>query len=285
MFITRFAPSPTGYLHLGHAYSAIIAHTKARHADGQILLRIEDIDQGRCRPEYEQAIHDDLAWLRLKFDGPCWRQSERLDFYQERLHSLNDRGLIYRCFKTRKELETLNSAPHGPLGKAVSPGPLPTDEEAHALSRGKVYAWRLNMKACHDFLGTEFHELSYLVETGNETVERLALPDTYGDVVLGRKDSGTSYHLASVHDDIASRVTHIIRGDDLAEAAGLHRLLYALFDAEPPIYYHHKLLTDDHGKRLAKRDHAATLRDMKQNGFTPEEIYKSLGLDPIHSGE
>lgn len=277
-FVTRFAPSPTGYLHLGHAYSAILAWRAARQAGGRIHLRIEDIDQGRCRPEYETAIHEDLAWLGLAFDPPCWRQSERLGLYETRLGDLIARGLVYRCFRTRKELAEMTRAPHGPLGAAIRPGPLPPAEEERLLAEGHPFAWRLDMTACRKALGNDFDALTYEEETDQGIVTRRADPDRYGDVVLGRKDSGTSYHLASVHDDMALGITHVIRGEDLADAAGLHRLLYALFDGEPPRYRHHPLITDDNGKRLAKRDKDATLRALRENEFTPTEVFARLGL-------
>ena len=279
-FITRFAPSPSGFLHLGHAYSAILAHEAARAAGGLIHLRIEDIDEGRCRPEFEAAIHEDLGWLGLEFDPPCWRQSDRFDLYAARLGALIERGLVYRCFRTRKELEEMTSAPHGPLGAAVSPGPLGGDQERSALEQGQPYAWRLDMAACRNALGPAFDALTYFEDVDGAAVERPADPARYGDVVLGRKDSGTSYHLASVHDDIAIGVTHVIRGEDLAEAAGLHRLLYALFDAPPPVYRHHDLITDESGKRLAKRDKAATLQDLRANGVSAAAVWQRLGLTP-----
>ncbi|MEM9234617.1 MAG: tRNA glutamyl-Q(34) synthetase GluQRS [Pseudomonadota bacterium] len=277
-FITRFAPSPTGYLHLGHAYSAILAVQTAQEVSGLVHLRIEDIDPGRCRPEYEAAIHEDLGWLDLEFDPPCWRQSERMALYEERLQSLIDQGLVYRCFRTRKELEKMTSAPHGALGAAISPGPLRAPEEQGLLGKGRPFAWRLDMRRCRDRLGSVFDELCWAEDVDGTLKERQVDPDRFGDVVLGRKDSGTSYHLASVHDDIAQGVTHVIRGEDLADAAGLHRLLYALFDAPPPVYLHHPLITDETGKRLAKRNKAATLRDIRQQGLSPADVYARLGL-------
>ncbi|WP_370334799.1 tRNA glutamyl-Q(34) synthetase GluQRS [Parvularcula marina] len=282
-FVTRFAPSPTGHLHLGHAYSAILTWQAAVEAGGSILLRIEDIDRGRCRFEYEVAIIEDLGWLGLTFDSPIWRQSERLADYEARLETLIKRGLVYRCFKTRKELEEMSSAPHGPLGAAYSPGPMPPSEEEALLAKETPFAWRLDMKAVREESGAPFDELTFLLDEDGTINDVPASAARFGDVVLGRKDVGTSYHLASVHDDIESGITHIIRGEDLAEAAGLHRLLYALFEAPPPIYRHHPLITDEDGKRLAKRDKAATLADMRARGASPLEVYARLGLTPPDS--
>lgn len=276
--VTRFAPSPTGYLHLGHAYSAMLAWRYARKRDGLIHLRIEDIDQTRCRPEFETAIHEDLAWLGLDWDPPLWRQSERMAEYETRLQTLIDRGLVYRCFKSRKELEEMSSAPHGPLGMAVTPGPMGKREERERLAHRQPFAWRLNMARCRELLGGAFDDLTYVEEVEGQPVTHYASPSRFGDVVLGRKDSGTSYHLASVHDDIALGVTHVIRGEDLADAAGLHSLLYLLFDAPAPVYLHHPLITDDDGKRLAKRNEAATLRSLREEGRTPEEVAEMLDL-------
>ncbi|MEQ9447239.1 MAG: tRNA glutamyl-Q(34) synthetase GluQRS, partial [Rhodospirillaceae bacterium] len=239
--ITRFAPSPTGLLHLGHAYSAILNYEAAVKARGRFLLRIEDIDVTRCKPEFESAICEDLRWLGLSWDEDVWRQSDRFDVYAEHLQRLADRGLVYRCFKTRKDIEEAMSAPHA-TPESGAPvfrsGPLAAVEERDNLADGKPFAWRLSLDAVEQELGADFKALTYQEVADEGVQERPAHAADFGDVVLGRKDIGTSYHLSSVLDDAAQGVTHVIRGDDLREAAGLHAVLYALFDLEPPVYQH-----------------------------------------------
>ena len=274
--ITRFAPSPTGYLHLGHAYSALINLDRAQAANGRFLLRIEDIDQTRCRPEYDAAIFEDLAWLGLTWEEPVVRQSERMAMYETRLADLQSRGLIYRCFKTRKDIENALSAPHNSLAGAFRSAPLAALEERDNLADGKPYAWRLSLTEAAQTLGNAYSTLTFTEEKDGGRVETPADVDRFGDVVLGRKDSGTSYHLSSVLDDAEQGVTPIIRGEDLREAAGLHTLLYALFDLAPPLYRHHALITGEDGKRLAKRDQAATLRAMREGGLTPDDVKGQL---------
>ena len=270
--VTRFAPSPTGYLHLGHAYSALLNFEQARAAGGRFILRIEDIDNTRCRPEYEAAIYEDLAWLGLDWDGPAPRQSERIAFYQERLAALHQRGLVYRCFKTRRDMEEAMSAPHAAPARAFHSVPLAAREERDNLAEGKPYAWRLSLAAAEAALGPAFRELCFAEETDAGMMKRPAEPWRFGDVVLGRKDIGTSYHLASVLDDAAQGVTHVTRGEDLREAAGLHALLQALLGLDPPVYRHHKLITDETGQRLSKRNAAMALRALRAAGVTPAEL-------------
>src|SRR5262245_29049788 len=224
--VTRFAPSPTGLLHLGHAYCALINFEQARAAGGRFLLRIEDTDQERCRPQYEAAILEDLAWLGLSWCEPPLRQSERLAFYEAQLACLHARGLVYRCFRSRKDVESAMSAPHGAPAPAHAfrGGPLPEAEEHANVAAGRPYAWRLSLSIAEAALGWRFSALSFVEETEKGPVERPAEPERFGDAVLGRKDTGTSYHLASVLDDAAQGVTHVTRGEDLREAAGLHVL-------------------------------------------------------------
>jgi glutamyl-Q tRNA(Asp) synthetase len=280
--VTRFAPSPTGLLHLGHAYSAILNFEAAKSENGRFLLRIEDIDLTRCKPKFETAIFEDLAWLGLDWEAEVWRQSERFDFYAERLQSLAERGLVYRCFKTRKDIEAAMGAPHqtpegdGPVFRS---GPLAASIERANLAEGKPFAWRLSLDAVERELGPVFKTLSYqeLLEDGLQ--ERPAQVAQYGDVVLGRKDIGTSYHLSSVLDDAAQGVNHILRGDDLREAAGLHGVLYALFELEPPVYQHHRLILNEQGERLSKRDGALSLRSMRQANTTAEDLREKLFED------
>jgi len=284
-FVTRFAPSPTGNLHLGHAYSALTAFGAAKSAGGRFLVRIEDIDLGRCRPDYETAILEDLAWLGVLWEAPIRRQSEHFSDYDSALQTLIAKGVVYRCFKTRKDiLDEIASAPHlsakGPDGPVFTSAPLAADEERSRLAEGAPYAWRLSIGAAREALVSEFAALNFVEQDmsgGNERVIR-ATPEIFGDAVIARKDSGTSYHLASVHDDALQGVTHVIRGEDLRAAAHLHALLQALLGLPKPVYRHHAIITDDSGKRLAKRDQAATLRSLREGGVSPEEVRRRLGL-------
>jgi len=270
--VTRFAPSPTGYLHLGHAYSATLNFERARICGGRFLLRIEDIDGTRCRPSFTAAIFEDLAWLGLSWEEPVLYQSQRLALYEAQLASLYERGLVYRCFRTRQDIKDAMSAPHTAPGEAFRGAPLGLADERAKLSEGRPYAWRLSLAAAEAALGPAYPKLSFFEETGDGMVARPAEPWRLGDAVLGRKDVGTSYHLASVLDDNAQSVTHVIRGEDLADVAGLHCLLYALFGFEPPVYRHHRLIVDGAGRRLSKRDNAMTLRAMREAGVTPGEV-------------
>jgi len=273
-FVTRFAPSPTGYLHRGHAFSAWTAFAAAQAAGGRFLLRIEDIDLGRRRPEFEAAILEDLAWLGIAWEQPVRRQSEHMSAYAAALESLARRGLVYRCYKTRKEIaaEAAN-APHGAVD-LVRAGPAPQAEEAAFLEEGRPFAWRLWLDACRETLGPAWSELAF--EADGVTVR--ADPERLGDVVLGRKEFPASYHLASVHDDAAAGVTHVIRGEDLAEAAHLHVLLQALFGWPTPAYRHHKLVCDPAGRRLAKRDAAETLRALRAGGASAADVLAGLAV-------
>lgn len=275
MFVTRFAPSPTGYLHKGHAYSALTVSEAARAAGGRFLLRLEDIDVTRCRPEYEAAIYEDLAWLGLEWETPVRRQSEHMDDYGAALERLIGKGVLYRCFRTRSELQNeFAAAPHGPM-EAFRGDPLPADEEARRLAAGDSYAWRLSLAKADALLGG-FSDLTYFVEGEGWTRAR---PEVGGDVVLARKDVRVSYHLASVVDDALQGVTHVIRGVDLVDAAHVHRLLQALLDLPTPVYRHHPLIVGPDGRRLAKRDKAETLRSLRERGVTPADIRRELGFD------
>ncbi|MEZ6022958.1 MAG: tRNA glutamyl-Q(34) synthetase GluQRS [Hyphomonadaceae bacterium] len=268
-FVTRFAPSPTGHLHLGHAYSALTAFDAAQAADGRFLLRIEDIDQGRARPEFEAAIFEDLAWLGLTWEEPVRRQSAHMDDYAAALQQLIDRGLVYRCFRTRKEVaEAIASAPHGDSGDVFRGEALPAAEETEKLASGEPFSWRLSLKKARAALGPAYFALVFEDETGLVRAE----PDKHGDVVLARKDFPTSYHLASVWDDALQGVTHVIRGEDLRESAHLHVLLQRLLELPTPAYRHHRLILGEDGKRLAKRDQAATLRALRETGATPAAV-------------
>ncbi len=275
-FVTRFAPSPTGLLHLGHACSALTAFNAARQASGRFVLRIEDIDATRCRTLFEDAIYEDLAWLGLTWETPVRRQSEHTDDYRAALERLIHKGLAYRCFRTRREvLEAMASAPHGPA-EVFRGGPLPEAEEAARIAAREPYAWRLSLAAAQAALGPGFESLIFTDQIRGETIAR---PQLAGDIVLARKDVGVAYHLAVVVDDGLQEITHVIRGEDLFEATHIQRLLQALLDLPTPAYRHHRLLTGPDGKRLAKRDKAETLASLRERSVTPAQIREQLKLD------
>ncbi len=283
-FVTRFAPSPTGLLHLGHAFSALTAFKAAQNSAGRLLLRIEDIDLTRCKPSFEQAIFDDLTWLGLTWEKPVRRQSDHFEDYETALQILRDKNLVYRCFKTRKEIaDDIARAPHlspdGPEGPQYIGQPLNPAQEQSSLEKEEPFAWRLSMQAAKNYLGRQFEELSFLEEGAGpkgECGRVCATPQIFGDAVIARKDLGTSYHLASVFDDALQGITHVIRGEDLFPATHLHRLLQALLELPEPVYRHHKLITDENGKRFSKRDQSVTLSAMRANGVTPSEIHSML---------
>jgi glutamyl-Q tRNA(Asp) synthetase len=278
---TRFAPSPTGLLHQGHAFSALTAHEAAREAGGRFLLRIEDIDSTRSRPEFEAAIYEDLGWLGLSWETPVRRQSEHADDYRAALRRLEAEGLLYRCFRTRKELaQAAASAPHGPDGAAAfRGGPAPPDEEAALLAQGRPFAWRLSQDRARDRLvGTALSFVEEGAGPNGETGEILADPWPAGDVILARKDVGVAYHLAVVVDDALQGITHVVRGQDLFEAAHVQRLLQALLGLPTPVYRHHRLLMGPDGKRLAKRNGAESLRALRERGATAQSLRTELGV-------
>ncbi|HEY8610806.1 MAG TPA: tRNA glutamyl-Q(34) synthetase GluQRS [Roseomonas sp.] len=269
---TRFAPSPTGYLHLGHAHSALIAWRAAREAGGRFLLRIEDIDRTRCRPEFTEALLEDLAWLGLDWDGPVRVQSEYFVEYRAVLDRLSARGLLYPCFCTRaeiaREVAAIGAAPHGPEG-VLYPGTcrrLPADERAARIASGEAYALRLDMDAA---LAALDRPLSY-EELGEGRLR--CDPVRFGDAVLARKDTPASYHLCVTHDDAAQGVTLVTRGEDLKPATDLHRLIQALMGWPEPAYRHHGLLLGPDGRRLAKREGAPALRALRAAGRSVEEV-------------
>jgi glutamyl-Q tRNA(Asp) synthetase len=279
-FVTRFAPSPTGYLHRGHAFSALTAFEAAQAAGGRFILRLEDIDHIRCRPDFEAAIYQDLSWLGLTWDEPVRRQSEHMADYSAALRGLSERGLTYRCFRTRREIaEAIGGAPHGPM-EMFRGSALPPDEEAARVAAGEPYAWRLSLAAAERALGG-FGGLSFIEEGEGPNGEHgliAANPALGGDVLLTRKDIGVAYHLAVMTDDALQGVTHVIRGRDLFEAAHVQRLLQALLALPTPIYRHHRLLAGPDGRRFAKRDHAQTLRELRASGMTPQALRAELGF-------
>jgi glutamyl-Q tRNA(Asp) synthetase len=275
--VTRFAPSPTGHLHLGHAHSALIGWRVAREAGGRFLLRIEDIDGTRCRAEFAAAILDDLAWLGLDWDGAVRVQSEHLADYRAALDRLAAQGLLYPCFCTRAaikaELDRAAAAPHGPEGPPY-PGTcraLAADQRAQRIAAGESFALRLDVAAALALTGPLWWEDD---GTGRVTAD----PASHGDVVLARKDTPTSYHLAVTVDDALQGVSLVTRGDDLFAATHVHRLLQALLGLAVPRYRHHRLLTDADGRRLAKRDRALTLRALRAAGRSPEEVRAMAGF-------
>ena len=272
--VTRFAPSPTGYLHLGHVRSALEGWRAARNAGGRFLLRLEDIDRGRCRDEYAAAILDDLAWLGLNWDGPVRRQSAHFADYRRALDRLATLGVLYPCFCTRREIQAeVARAGGAPQGEAGPPYPgtcrhLSLMERAEKQALGFDYALRLDLARALTLTGP----LVRVEEGGGEPRQVKVDPAPLGDVVLARKDVPASYHLAVTVDDAIQGVTLITRGEDLVPATHVHRLLQALLSLPTPRYRHHPLLTDATGRRLAKRDRAQTIRAMRGAGLGPAEI-------------
>jgi len=277
VIVTRFAPSPTGHLHLGHAFAAITA----AEAGERFLLRIEDIDAARCRPEYERAIDEDLSWLGLSWEQPVLRQSSRLDAYGAALAALKGRGLLYPCFCTRREIaaEIARSveAPHAPDGP-LYPGTCRALSEAERTQRsagGEPYALRLDAKKAAEIVGPLFFDergAGPEGETGRIAVD----PLRSGDVVLARKKTAAAYHLAAVVDDAFQGVTLVTRGSDLFAATHIQRVLQALLGRPAPAYAHHRLILDAHGRKFSKRDDAVTLRALREAGVTPEAIRRRL---------
>lgn len=275
--ITRFAPSPTGFLHLGHAYSARLTHLFANDNKGRLLLRIEDTDQTRCRPEFEKAILDDLNWLEIEWRPPLRRQSEHLEIYRDYISDLTDRGLTYPCFCTRKEIqetaqkEEIAIGPDGPLYPGTC-RQLSKAEQKARLADAEPYVIRIYLaRAINEInepLTFEEHGADPQIENGELTVD----PARGGDFVLARKGSTTSYHASVVIDDHLQGITDIVRGRDLYAATHIHRLLQALWQFEPPRYHHHGLLVDDKGRKLSKRDKAHSLISMRQTGATLNDI-------------
>jgi glutamyl-Q tRNA(Asp) synthetase len=278
MFVTRFAPSPTGPLHLGHAYSAILAHDMARASGGRFLLRMEDTDLERCRAEYDVLIQEDLAWLGLTRDGPIHRQSEHISSYNTRLEAIEDKGLLYPCSCTRSDIRAALAAPQEGVAFNVYPG---TCRGRPMASRKPGDALRLNLAAA---LQTLVDADLCFEETGptHPGLHRINLKDAkshIGDIVLSRKGEDiVAYFLASAFDDADQGVTHVIRGEDLFDFTPVQVILQHLFHLPTPIYHHHRLIRDDQGKRLAKRDDARALSKYRAEGATPADIRRMVGL-------
>jgi glutamyl-Q tRNA(Asp) synthetase len=285
--VFRFAPSPNGHLHLGHAFSALMNFDMARAVGGRFLLRIEDIDATRCRPEYEAAIYEDLAWLGLAWEEPVRRQSACLEDYRAALARLDERRLTFPSFESRAEIARLVADrqsharwPHDPDGAPLYPGAarmMPPDQRAARIARGEAYAIRLDMERAMEWVGPlRWTELG--AGPFGETGDVPADPATWGDVILGRKDTPTSYHLSVVLDDAVQGVTHVVRGQDLFWSTSVHRVLQALLALPTPIYHHHRLIADADGRKLSKSSHATGLRELRAQGLTAADIRKIVGL-------
>lgn len=289
-FTTRFAPSPTGPLHLGHAYSALLAHDMAKAAEGVFLLRIEDIDQSRARTRWEEQIYDDLAWLGLHWPEPVLRQSGNTAAYKKALNKLWDLGVLFPCFCARKDIRAAMAAPqegqfpvYGPDG-LIYPGTC--RERPRNSDQSHEAAIRLNMGKSLKMLSEQGVNTFSFEEIGDRSKGDLIfsadeLTATVGDVVLARRDMGTSYHLSVVIDDAAQKITHVVRGEDLLDATKIHVVLQKLLQLETPVYCHHKLIRDETGKRLAKRDDARAISTYRAEGLLPQDIRELVGLAPV----
>ena len=285
--VFRFAPSPNGYLHLGHAYSALLNFDLARQSGGRCLLRIEDIDPTRCRPEFEAAIYEDLAWLGLSWETPVRRQSAHFADYHDAVARLSARGLIYPSFESRAEIarliaqrETEGAWSRDPDGAPLYPGVakmLPAEERARLMEQGAPYALRLDMAAACAQAGTlVWTECGEGPQSEIDAVT--ARPEAWGDVILARKETPTSYHLSVVIDDALQGVTDVVRGQDLFWSTSVHRLLQDLLGISPPKYRHHRLILDSGGQKLSKSTNATGLRELRAGGATPADIRHLLGL-------
>jgi len=277
--VTRFAPSPTGYLHLGHVFSAFVGWHAAHAAGGRFLLRLEDIDRGRCRDKYAGAILEDLAWLGLDWDGSVRRQSEHFDDYRAALDRLDQLGVLYPCFCTRREIRAeIARAGGAPQGEAALSYPgtcrlLNETERQERLCSGADFGLRLDMSRALELTGP----LDWIEEERAAPLRVCTDPAGHGDVVLARKDTPASYHLAVTVDDALQGVTLVTRGEDLAPVTDIHRVLQALLGLPTPRYHHHPLLLDTSGRRLAKRDSALTIRAMRAAGMSPAEVLDQAG--------
>ena len=286
--VFRFAPSPNGYLHLGHAYSALLNFDSAKQSGGRFLLRIEDIDAARCRPEFEAAIYDDLAWLGLAWEPPVRRQSEHLSDYRDAVERLAAQGLVYPSFESRAEIAKMVAEreahapwPRDPDGAPLYPGAakfLSSGERARLLEAGAPYALRLDMAAACARAGN-LTWIEHGEGPGGETGVVAARPEAWGDVILARKETPTSYHLAVVVDDAAQDITDVVRGRDLFYATAVHRLLQNLLGLPQPRYHHHRLVLDADGHKLSKSTQSTGLRELRARGASQAEIRWLTGLD------
>jgi glutamyl-Q tRNA(Asp) synthetase len=285
--VFRFAPSPNGYLHLGHAYSALLNFDSAREAGGRFLLRIEDIDTARCKSEFETAIYQDLAWLGLTWEAPVRRQCGHLADYREALETLSAQGLVYPGFESRAEIAKLVARreanapwPCDPDGVPLYPGAaklLSSKERVRLLESGTPYALRLDMAAACACAG-DLTWIEHGEGPGGETGAVAARPEAWGDVILARKETPTSYHLSVVIDDALQGVTEVVRGEDLFWSTSVHRLLHRLLGLPQPSYRHHRLILDGEGRKLSKSSEATGLRELRAGGATPADIRRLVGL-------
>ncbi len=287
--VFRFAPSPNGELHLGHAYSALVTYRMARSCGGRFLLRIEDIDTARCHPHFEAQIKEDLAWLGLEWEKPPRRQSEHFSTYKQALTRLEKLGLLYPCFASRKEIISAAiqsdnaSYPTDPDGAPLYPGLYKncSEEEVNALkTTGRPYALRIDMARAKAMVEKEIEApLTFLeISTEGDVSIITAQPERWGDAVIARKDIPTSYHLSVVVDDALQGVTHVTRGRDLFAATDMHRLLQVLLELPAPLYHHHKLIKLDTGRKLSKREQDKSLRALREDGLKPDDILRLLGF-------
>lgn len=292
MSVFRFAPSPNGELHLGHAYSALLNARLAKQAGGNLLLRMEDIDTARCTPEFETAIYRDLEWLGLAWEMPVRRQSEHFHDYAIALEKLKARGLVYPAFMSRGEVRGW-IAEHEAMGKVWPRDPdgaphyppvdkrLSVSERGSRMASGEPFAWRLDMEMALGGQTLSWTEL----DPPSGTIERVtARPEQWGDVILARSDTPTSYHLSVVVDDALQGVTHVVRGRDLYEATAVHRLLQDLLGLPEPAYHHHRLIRDADGRKLSKSEKSTGLRQLREAGVTPNKIREMLGFASQHHG-
>jgi glutamyl-Q tRNA(Asp) synthetase len=280
--VFRFAPSPNGLLHLGHAYSALLNFELARLSGGRFLLRIEDIDRTRCRPEFEAAILRDLEWLGLEWETPVRRQSRHFDAYREALARLEEADLVYPSFMSRAAIARAAAGrdlPRDPDGSPLYPGDdrdLPAEERDRLMRQGRPFAWRLDMARATARSGA----LAFGEIDGDGTAAVTADPGVWGDVILARRDAPTSYHLSVVIDDALQGVTHVVRGRDLYAATGVHRLLQQLLGLPAPVYCHHRLITDRTGRKLSKSAADSGIAALREAGATPADIRRMVGLEP-----
>lgn len=288
--VFRFAPSPNGRLHLGHALSAILNFRAAQATGGRFLLRIEDIDPDRARPEHVEGLLDDLRWLGLAWEEPVRRQSDHFERYRAALDGLRDQGLVYRCFCSRRDIarrlaEKGDAGSRDPDGTPLYPGTcrdLSVEAVAARLSAGEKPAMRLDMAKALDRLGAQAHQLSWEEQStpeGGIIRDEPASPDAWGDVILGRNVVPTSYHLSVVLDDATQGVTHVVRGMDLFHATGLHRLLQVLLGLPAPVYHHHRLMLDDEGRKLSKSRGSVSLKMLRAGGASRADVLRMIGLD------
>ena len=280
-FHTRFAPSPTGALHRGHIYAAQVAHHFARKTGGRFILRIDDIDHTRCRDQFTKSIYNDLLWLGLNWDGTASFQSKRLDAYQAALHKLQTLDLVYPCYLSRKELAEILSAPHGTAMSSVIRNTdelLSGTEQKHRAANGMAPAWRLRMSQAKHY-AVDDHLSWQDCMSGSHQIT----PEIFGDAVIARGDIGVAYHLAVVIDDALDQISLVTRGLDLAPSTHLHRLLQKILNIPEPTYLHHELVCDIAGMRLAKRNDAVSIKDLRRSGLSPAELFDQLPTLPTPS--